>query len=139
MEYVYVKNFNDIFVKWKYKLEVSLINKIVYLKNMPFSMRSRRTYALHPVCFSTVLSSQTAHIYPYLPSHSSWMTQLITTDAVIPAPTKKATVEVEKHVEAMTHWPWYVRSIEGELGEPIVATIRFPTLPDTMTSFPSSS
>lgn len=69
-----------------------LINKIVYLKNMPFSMRSERTYALHPVCFSTVLFSQTAHIYPYLPSHSSWMTQLITTDAVIPAPTKKAMV-----------------------------------------------
>lgn len=58
---------------------------------MPFSMRIG-TCVLHRLCcFSTVLSSQTVHIYPYLPSHSSSTTQLITTDAVIPAPTKKAT------------------------------------------------
>lgn len=57
--------------------------------------------------FSTVLSSRTVHIYPYLLSHSSRVTRLITTDAVIPVPTTKATVvplvEVKEHVEAMTH------------------------------------
>lgn len=41
--------------------------------------------------FSTVLASQTAHIYPYSPFHSQ-VTRLITTDAVISIPTTKATI-----------------------------------------------